>query len=162
MFRQTIYRTSAVAHAGASLILAAMCIAVLYDVTMRYLFNAPTQWGVEYTGYAIAWLGLLGAADVLRRNGHVGIYLLADRLSDVWRVRLFRFANLIVFAVATGLVVAGSAWVLQTYRLREVSDTVLQTSQFVVRAIFPIAMLLIALVAAARIIDGRSENGAGR
>jgi TRAP-type C4-dicarboxylate transport system permease small subunit len=117
MFRKAVYRISAVAHAGATLILAALCIAVLYDVTMRYLFNAPTQWGVEYTGYGIAWLGLLGAADVLRRNGHVGIYLLADRLSEVWRVRLFRFANLIVFAVAAGLLIAGSAWVAQTFRL---------------------------------------------
>jgi hypothetical protein len=39
---------------------------------------------------------------------------------------------------------------------------VLQTSQFLVRTIFPIAMLLIALVAAVRIVDGRSENKAGR
>ena len=81
MIRTVIERLSAAGGIAAAAILGAMTVAVLYDVAMRDLFNAPTLWTVEYTSYGMAWLGLLGASDVLRREEHVGIRVLTDRLS---------------------------------------------------------------------------------
>jgi C4-dicarboxylate transporter DctQ subunit len=154
MIRLIIDRLSTAGGVAAAGILGAMTVAVLYDVTMRDLFNAPTLWTVEYTSYGMAWLGLLGASDVLRREEHVGIRVLTDRLGAGARVQFFRLANLIVFLTAAYLVYASTLWVLEGYRLGEVSDTVLQTPQFIVRLAFPVGMLLIALVAALRVVAG--------
>lgn len=152
MVRTLIYRLSAAGGYAATVILAAMTGAVLYEVVMRDAFNAPTVWSVEYTGYAMAWLGLLGASDVLRRNEHVGIRLLSDRLTPEGRQRLFRFVNALVCATALYLTYASVLWMLDAYRIREVSDTVLQTPLYVVRLAFPVGMLLVALVAGARAV----------
>jgi C4-dicarboxylate transporter, DctQ subunit len=154
MIRTVIDRLSAAGGIAAAGILGAMTVAVLYDVAMRDLFNAPTLWTVEYTTYGMAWLGLLGASDVLRRKEHVGIRVLTDRLPAGLRLQFFRLANLIVFATAAYLVYAGALWVVDGYRLGEVSDTVLQTPQFIVRLAFPLGMLMVALIAALRVIDG--------
>jgi TRAP-type C4-dicarboxylate transport system permease small subunit len=134
----------------AALILAAMTAAVIYDVTMRDLFNAPTLWSVEYTSYGMAWLGLLGAAEVLRRHEHVGIAVLTDRLSPVGRLVIHRLSHLVVAVTAGWLLVAGTLWTWSAYQLGEVSDTVLRTPQVLVRLAFPVGMLLVVLVSLAR------------
>ena len=162
MFQSIVKVIAGVAGAVAALILAAMCCAVLYDVTMRYVFNAPTVWTVEYTGYAVAWLGLLGAADVLWRDQHVKIENLVNRLSPPVRRRLVRFAYLVVLLTAANLTYSGAAWVVETIRLGEISDTVLQTSQAYVRAVFPLGMLFVALVAGARMIAPESSSAEDR
>jgi TRAP-type C4-dicarboxylate transport system permease small subunit len=154
MIPAIIDRLSKAGGIAAAGILGAMTMAVLYDVAMRDLFNAPTLWTVEYTSYGMAWLGLLGASDVLRREEHVGIRVLTDRLPAGMRLQFFRLASLIVLATAAYLVYAGALWVLDGYRLGEVSDTVLQTPQFIVRLAFPVGMLMVALVAALRVVAG--------
>lgn len=136
----------------ASLILAALTGGVLYDVAMRDLFNAPTLWSVEYTSYGMAWLGLLCAAEVLRRDEHVGIRLVTDRLSPSRQRDFRRLSHTVVAATAGYLAYAGSLWALDAYRLNEVSDTVLQTPQVVVRLAFPVGMALVALVSLARML----------
>ena len=147
-----INRLAMAGGAAAALILAAMTAAVIYDVAMRNLFNAPTLWSVEYTSYGMAWLGLLGAAEVLRRNEHVGIAVLTDRLSPGARVVMHRLSHLVVAVTAGCLLVAGTRWTRSAYQLGEVSDTVLQTPQVLVRLAFPIGMLLVVLVSLARAI----------
>lgn len=146
---------------AAALILAAMTAAVIYDVVMRnLLFHAPTLWSVEYTSYGMAWLGLLGAAEVLRGNEHVGIAVVTDRLSPAGRLIMHRLSHLVVAVTAGCLLVAGTRWTWSAYQLREVSDTVLQTPQVLVRLAFPIGMLLVVLLSLARAIapaDGAEE-----
>jgi C4-dicarboxylate transporter DctQ subunit len=135
---------------AAALILAAMTAAVIYDVAMRNLFNAPTLWSVEYTSYGMAWLGLLGAAEVLRRSEHVGMAVLTDRLSPAGRLVMHRLCHVVVAVTAGCLLVASTLWTWSAYRLGEVSDTVLQTPQVLVRLAFPVGMLLVVLVSLAR------------
>jgi TRAP-type C4-dicarboxylate transport system permease small subunit len=155
-----IDRLAMAGGAAAALILAAMTAAVIYDVAMRNLFNAPTLWSVEYTSYGMAWLGLLGAAEVLRRNEHVGIAVVTDRLSPAGRLIMDRLSHPVVAVTAGCLLVAGTRWTWSAYQLREVSDTVLQTPQVLVRLAFPIGMLLVVLLSLARAIapaDGAEE-----
>jgi TRAP-type C4-dicarboxylate transport system permease small subunit len=136
---------------AATVILGAMTAGVLYDVAMRDLFNAPTLWSVEYTSYGMAWIGFLGAAEVLRTGEHVGIRVFTDRVGPQLRIYLYRFANLVVAATAAYLAVVGTLWTIDAYRLGEVSDTVLHTPQFIVRIAFPLGMVLVALVSVMRL-----------
>jgi TRAP-type C4-dicarboxylate transport system permease small subunit len=57
----------------------------------------------------------------------------------------------VVVAVTAGcLLVASTLWTWSAYQLGEVSDTVLQTPQVLVRLAFPVGMLLVVLVSLAR------------
>lgn len=151
-------RLASVAMRIAAFILAAMTAAVVYEVLMRNFFNAPTVWSVEYTSYGMAWLGLLGAAETLRRNDHVGIRVLTDRLPGRSRSLVLLFGNLVVAVVAGWLTYASALWAASAFHLGEVSDTVLQTPQGFVRLVFPLGMFLVVLVSAARIVGGSSEQ----
>lgn len=138
----------------AAAILAAMALAVIYEVVMRNLFNAPTVWSVEYTSYAMAWLGLLGAGETLRQGQHVNIRVVTDRFSERVRGIFFRVSNLVIAVVAACLLYPSMKWTADAYRLGEVSDTVLQTPQVFVRAAFPVGMALVLLVAIRRAVQG--------
>lgn len=153
-----IDRLALVASVIAAVILAAMTVAVIYDVAMRNLFNAPTVWVVEYTSYAMAWLCFLGASETLRRGEHVGLRVLTDRLPVAARGLVCRMADLIVAVTAGALAYAGARWTIDAYRIGEVSDTVLQTPQVVIRVAFPVGMVLIALVAASRAVFGNAAT----
>ncbi len=39
-----------------------MGASVIYEIFMRYLFNSPTRWVVEFSEYTLLYIGLLAAA----------------------------------------------------------------------------------------------------
>ena len=78
--------------------------------------------------------------------------MLTDRLSPAGRLVMHRLSHLVVAVTAGCLLVAGTRWTWSAYQLGEVSDTVLQTPQVLVRSAFPIGMLLVVLVSLARAI----------
>ncbi len=58
-----------------------MMLSVSYEVVMRYFFNSPTRWAMDFSGYMQHALVLLGAAWVLKTGAHTRIDFLVDRLS---------------------------------------------------------------------------------
>lgn len=64
----------------AGAILLSIWLSVNYEVIMRYFFNRPTTWVVDYSQIALLYLNFLVVAWVLSREGHVKIELLLDRL----------------------------------------------------------------------------------
>ncbi|WP_230533021.1 TRAP transporter small permease subunit [Microvirga roseola] len=54
---------------------------MLIEVTMRYLFNSPTVWGMELATLLFGPYFLLGGPYVLHLRGHVAMDLLYQRLS---------------------------------------------------------------------------------
>lgn len=57
-----------------------MCI-VMYEVTSRYFFNAPTLWSMEINQYLFCAISLLGGGYCLLRDGHVRVDILYPKLS---------------------------------------------------------------------------------
>ena len=67
-------------------ILSAICIVgimllMCYEVIMRYFFNEGSAWAVELTEYGLFLLAFLGTAWLLRRDGHVRVDILLNRLT---------------------------------------------------------------------------------
>ena len=56
-------------------------IIVVYDVTLRYAFNASTVWANEIATYFFGAGAALGGAYVLKHGGHVKMDLVYNRLS---------------------------------------------------------------------------------
>lgn len=55
------------------LLVLAMMVAVTYDVVMRYFLARPTIWIIDSTGFAMIFFTSLGAAWVLKGDGHIKI-----------------------------------------------------------------------------------------
>jgi len=70
---------------SASVLVPLAAAIVLFEITMRYIFNAPTLWVHETSGFLFAALSLLAGAYCLREDGHVKMDFLYARWSP--RVR---------------------------------------------------------------------------
>ena len=61
---------------------------MLYEVVMRYFFNAPTVWGMELAVLLFGPYFLFGGPYLLHLKGHVALDLVRQRLSNRWVRRL--------------------------------------------------------------------------
>lgn len=105
-FDQIIQR---IGQAVAWLVFVAMLVSV-YEVIMRYGFNAPTEWAHETTMFLVATIFALGGPYALATNRHIQIRILLDRLSPQKRswLDLLNLVLGILFCLAIGY----AAWIL--------------------------------------------------
>lgn len=98
-----------VGQTAAWLVFLAMLVSV-YEVIMRYGFNAPTDWAHETTTFLVAAIFALGGPYALATNRHIQIRILLDRLSPRKRswLELLNLVLGILFCLAIGY----AAWVL--------------------------------------------------
>lgn len=76
---------------------------VVYEVFMRYVFNAPTSWGFEMTTFLYGMHFMLALGDTHRANGHVAIDIFESRLQPRKRTILRIITNLVLFIPTIGL-----------------------------------------------------------
>jgi len=65
----------------ASFLMAGLVAAICYDVTLRYVFNAPSAWGFDITYMVYGAYAMLGVAYCEKRHGHVRMDLVYAVLS---------------------------------------------------------------------------------
>ena len=70
---------------------------VFYEVIMRYVFNAPTVWGFEMTGFIYGVHYMLGLALTEGRGGHVKVDVLIQRFSPKTRAAFNIFTYVVFF-----------------------------------------------------------------
>jgi C4-dicarboxylate transporter, DctQ subunit len=51
-----------------------------YDIFMRYFFNRPTSWSIDFVEYTLIYSTFFGAAWILKEDGHVKMTILTDHL----------------------------------------------------------------------------------
>jgi len=64
----------------AGILLLLVTLFVSYSVTLRYLHLKPPIWILQYTEYALLWITFLGAAWLLKHDGHIRIDTIVNRL----------------------------------------------------------------------------------
>ncbi|EKD35185.1 MAG: DctQ5 [uncultured bacterium] len=82
--------------------------AVIYEVFMRYVFNAPTSWGFEMTTFLYGMHFMLGLGDALRTNNHVCIDIFESKLPKNKRAVLRIITSLVLFIPAMGFMTYGA------------------------------------------------------
>lgn len=83
-------------------------IVTAYEVVMRYIFNAPTDWAFELTILLCAVCYLLAGGWVTQKEAHIAITSLPQLAPPRLRWWLRLFANLVGLAATAGL--AWAAW----------------------------------------------------
>ena len=84
-----------------------LILIVVYEVVMRYLFNAPTVWVFEATTLIYGTHFMLGFAYTHKHDSHVSIDVFESRIPTRPRTILRIVVNLLVFMPTTGLL---SVW----------------------------------------------------
>lgn len=76
---------------------------VVYEVIMRYLFNAPTVWGFEMTTFLYGIHYMLGLAYTDLHGGHVKVDILTARLKKKPATVLAILTTALIFVPVMGL-----------------------------------------------------------
>lgn len=136
---------------GAALLLA-ITLAVFYEVILRYVFNAPTEWSFELTGYALVWAGFLAAGYALAHDRHVRVEILSDRLPGPMRTGLMVITDLIALGFCLAVAYHGFKYVHLSYITESASVSPLRVPMFIPEAGVPIGAVLLSLQFVARIL----------
>ncbi|MAU26806.1 MAG: TRAP transporter permease DctQ [Muricauda sp.] len=125
------------------LVMAVMVVNVLWQVFSRYVLGAPSSFTDELARFLMIWIGVLGAAYVAGRNGHVAIDVLARRTSGNNQKRLKQLVRIaIVLFCLFAMVIGGLRLVYVTYVLEQYSPA-LGLPLAVVYLVIPLSGLLI-------------------
>jgi TRAP-type C4-dicarboxylate transport system permease small subunit len=89
--------------------LAGIVIAYCYEVVARYFFNAPTSWASALVSYALCGIVFLATPELTRKNIHIVINVLIDRMPARQVVHLQR-----IITLACAATCLFAAWVVGT------------------------------------------------
>ena len=109
-------RVDRVLEATLAALMAAMVLAVLWQVATRYLLRDPSSVTEELARFGMMWLGLLGASYGFGQKAHLAI----DLIPRSRRLDLIVAATVALFAL-TVLVIGGSRLVDATIALGQTS-----------------------------------------
>ena len=100
-----------------------LTLLVCFDVTMRYVFNAPNQWVFDVAYILYGLLFMMAGAYTLSRNGHVR----ADMMYRTFQPRTQAWFDLVLYVVfflpgISALVYAGIEFAQASWEMKEVSS----------------------------------------
>ncbi|PKN29400.1 MAG: hypothetical protein CVU64_08420 [Deltaproteobacteria bacterium HGW-Deltaproteobacteria-21] len=112
------------------------------EVFSRY-FGRPTTWVAEISSILVLWIPFMVAGWVLRRDGHVKMDLLVERLSPRSQAMLNVITSLIGFFVM--LIVAGAGLMTALYWVGNKTPTVLMLPRSPIIGIIFVGSLMFAI-----------------
>lgn len=151
-FAAAITAVNRAAFYAAILLIYLIVPVMLIDVVMRYLFNAPTVWGMELATLLFGPYFLLAGPYVLHLKGHVAMDLVRQRLS-IRADRLVELVNLpVVVAFCAILLWFSAPAAIDSWNYGETSFSAWNPPIWWTKAAVPISVLLMLLQAFAEFL----------
>ncbi|SHI07683.1 TRAP transporter small permease [Pollutimonas bauzanensis] len=130
---------------------------VFYDVTARYVFNAPTIWATEISIYLLQLLVFLPMGLLLGENSHIRSTLLTDKLSPRAQ-RALHLLSLAMVALLAGCITwLGWKLTAHSWHQSQVSATLLAIPLWLPNALIPLGGLLLLINALGGLISPPAE-----
>ncbi|KJS31538.1 MAG: hypothetical protein VR64_10820 [Desulfatitalea sp. BRH_c12] len=144
-------------------IVAAICLLVVtfivvYEVFMRYIFNAPTTWVQEMSIYLCMAIGFLGAAYALKNDSHFSITVVVDRLNPRNRRRLKIVTDFLGAIYSFVFIFKGMEMVKFAYDIEDVSTGLLAAPLWIPWLLVPVGGLLLTLQFINKLADDFSNR----
>jgi len=141
LFENIFDRILSLLIALACLILALVTLSVCLEVVLRYFFNRPQIWVIEFSEYALLYITFLGAAWVLKSDGHVSVDLAFSMMSLKARAICSLTSFIICFLVSTVLVIYGTRVTWSYYVKGLYNPTVLEIPTSAILVVIPMGGL---------------------
>jgi len=120
-------------------------LTVVMEVLFRYIFNISFVWVMEINEYILLYIPFLGAAWLLRINGHITV----DLLSDILNLKLKKFFDIIITSigviVSAVLIIYGTLETIELLLLDRRSQTILEFPLVLVTCIIPLGSFVLLL-----------------
>lgn len=133
--------------AGASFLL--VCFMIAFDVVGRRYFGVSTRATDEVSGYVLAIGGTLSILYALKRDAHVRVTVLTDRLPAAFRPFIDWLATLAMAAFCAFWVSRVWEVALSSYRITAKAPGLLRTPLVIPQGLWAIAATMVALYALA-------------
>ena len=138
-------RTLNVLAVVAGILVVGTMLLVTAEVIMRHFFNRPIVWVIEIIQYALVFITFLAAAWLLRKEGHVIMDLLVNRLSaksrDLANVITSTVAAIMCLVVTWFGIVVG----VDYYQIDYIYQGTLTIPSFYLEAVVPLGTLLLSI-----------------
>lgn len=138
----------------AGLLILVTSFIVTYEVFMRGLFNAPTEWSIEISVYLIMASGFLGLAPALAGNNHIAVDLVTSKLSPKMNRPLQIATSVIGLVFCLILTIASADMVMVSYEINSLSTSTLRIPLYIPQAAIPIGSALIVLEFMRQLLGG--------
>ena len=142
---RTIDATSDWSGKLVSFLIYAGVVVLVYEVVLRYLFNAPTIWAHGITQRLFAAYYILLGAYALRQGAHVNIDVIYKRFSIRIRAILDLATATLFFLFCGVLLWKGLDFAMTSVGMQERCNTVFNAPVYPVKVMLPVGALLIIL-----------------
>jgi len=143
--------------AGANGLAAICCFGlggiVAHSVFMRYVLNQPQTWADELSGYVMVLMVMLGVAEALRQNDHIGIDLVTQRLRPRARYWADLWSTVSVIIIAVVLLISGLEMVEFSYSVGLISEGYVEVEMWIPQSAIPLGMALLLIAALNRLLQ---------
>lgn len=129
----------------AALLILPLIFVIIYEVLSRYLFNAPTRWSNEITGYLLTAIVMLGGGYCLADNEHVSVDIFYRNFGPTTRDIVEILTFLVVLSFATAMVWKGAISSYDALVEGKRSQTVMEMPLFPSMVMVPIGAALLGL-----------------
>ena len=104
-----------------SILIPALVLLLTFEAIVRYVFNAPTTWSYDIALFIFGYVGLLGGGYVHKRNQHITVDIIYERLSPRTKAVLDVFIGLFISVFLISMVVYGIEPAILSFQRHEVT-----------------------------------------
>ncbi len=135
---------------------------LIYEVVLRYIFNAPTIWAHGMTQRLFAVYYVLLGAYTLRQKGHVNIDVFYNHFSTRGRAILDLVTSVLFFLFCGLLLWKGLDFAMTSVGMLERDNSVFNAPIYPVKVMLPVGALLLVLQGLANFIRNLFTAVTGR
>ncbi|WP_096200505.1 TRAP transporter small permease [Bacillus sp. FJAT-45350] len=128
-----------------AILLLFVTFSVVFEIFSRYFFSHSFLWTKEITEYSLLYIPFLGAAWLLRTNGHITIDIIDMATNPQVQRIISIFVSLVGLFISCILVYFGTVTTLDLYKRGVTSISVLSIPQVYVYLIIPIGSFVLGL-----------------
>jgi len=137
-----------------SLLILPLLGVVMYEVILRYVFNAPTIWGFELTIFLYGIHFVLGYSYTDCLNGHVRVDVLTAKMSVRSRAIMDSITLIVIFfPVMICLVIWTSKFAITSAGMLELNSTSWAPPIYPIKILMAIGFLLVLLQGISHLIS---------
>jgi TRAP-type C4-dicarboxylate transport system permease small subunit len=123
---------------AAGLIIAAVCLLIVYDVIARNLGLQPPASTVALTEYALLYFTMAAAPWLVRRRGHIVVEIMHTRLTGVTRMIVDKLILIVCIVVSSTICILATVLAIEGWTRGEVEIRSLEMPRYLLFA--PLAL----------------------
>ena len=125
----------------AVVLLVALLIVMVYDLTARNVFDSPTDWALDVSRFLLIFIFFLTVAPTLERGGHVAVDVLERYLSPRMNTALAFLAHTLTLVFGAFLLWEITKATADAFRYDEMFPTFVPLKQKYVYWVAPLGMV---------------------